>query len=349
MWGKPKLEEPLLEAPAPAVKPSGPKRLTGAERMQQYLEASALSADTVNPEAGKYLRLATPVLTATVSALMYIAPFYMWLYSKAYQLYCVAPTNVLQLVFGAALCFYGGTFVASIAAIEAFRQMGWQRCLEDVHVLMAEASLVTDANAKDDQKDDDGDGIADVDQISPAALAQRKSKLVMMTIKDPRKVQAAVGSLWAAYLAVLATLRLQFAQTTAIALGIVEVLQFPLMRVLAPVVATAMGPDLKHWVETVVDTGIKVVAVIVAWYVQMIISAFYSAVRGGRLFADGLVSIVHDRGWERQLEKLPFVKKPFHPDTSYLDEAVGYSLATVGFVMQVPPSHMLQPLLPRTA
>ena len=61
------------------------------------------------------------------------------------------------------------------------------------------------------------------------------------------------------------------------------------------------------------------------------------------------MSIIYERGWAVYVEKLPFVKKPFHPDTSYLDEAVGYSLATVGFVMQVPPSHMLQPLLPRTA
>ena len=93
-------------------------------------------------------------------------------------------------------------------------------------------------------------------------VAVQVSAVEVESVAAPRKVQAAVGSLWAAYLAVLATLRLQFAQTTAIALGIVEVLQFPLMRVLAPVVATAMGPDLKHWVETVVDTGIKVVAVI---------------------------------------------------------------------------------------
>lgn len=78
----------------------------------------------------------------------------------------------------------------------------------------------------------------------------------------------AVGSLWAAYLAVLATLKLQFAQawprlpqsasvlaclreivlihlqTTAIALGIVEVIELPVVRVLAPILAQVLA--LKH-------------------------------------------------------------------------------------------------------
>jgi hypothetical protein len=41
----------------------------------------------------------------------------------------------------------------------------------------------------------------------------------MRTVKEPDKLQSAVGGLWSAYLAVLATLRLEFARVAALALG----------------------------------------------------------------------------------------------------------------------------------
>ena len=45
-----------------------------------------------------------------------------------------------------------------------------------------------------------------------AELAQRKVYLLMTTIQQPGRLESAVGSLWSAYVAVLATLSLQFAR-----------------------------------------------------------------------------------------------------------------------------------------
>ena len=55
----------------------------------------------------------------------------------------------------------------------------------------------------------------------------------------------------------------------------------------------------------------------------MIISAVYSALRGGRMFALALVELVKEKGWSEHVEKLPGVAKPFDPETTYLDEVVG--------------------------
>ena len=52
----------------------------------------------------------------------------------------------------------------------------------------------------------------------------------------------------------------------------------------------------------------------------MIISAFYSGLRGGRMFALALCEVVLERDWGSYVERLPGVASPFHPDTSYLDE-----------------------------
>ena len=200
----------------------------------RYLSAHRVFPPSTRDRAvAQVLRALSPVLTVLVQILVLIAPVYMWLYGQVFRLYKAAPTNVLQMVFGAALCFFGGTFTASIAAIEAFRQMGFKRTLEDLHEVMqvyalvqvwarlapraraesphstalpdgsrrANLSLVAQAaSVKDDAVDANADGIADVDQIPPAELAKRKLKLALVTVKEPAKLQMALGSLWAAYL-----------------------------------------------------------------------------------------------------------------------------------------------------
>ena len=64
----------------------------------------------------------------------------------------------------------------------------------------------------------------------------------------------------------------------------------------------------------------------------MIISAFYSGLRGGKIFATALFSLLDERGC---LEWLGAEGKPFDHDESHLDELVGYTLAAVGFIWQI--------------
>jgi len=141
-------------------------------------------------------------------------------------------------------------------------------------------------------------------------------------------------------MAVLATLRFQFAQIIALALGAADVMKFPVTRVLTPFLAWALGPDLKQWIGTIIDVLIKFVVMVFAFYVQMVISAFYSGLRGGNMFATGLFNVLSERGI---LEKFPncLVKKPFNPNESYLDEAIAYPLFAAGFYWQVTSNFML--------
>ena len=229
-----------------------------------------------------------------------VAPIYKKFYTEAYKIYVQLPMNVLTMIFGAALCFFGGTYVASIAAIEAFRQLGWQKVVTEVTVVREQLQIVYAASAEDDKVDEDGDGVADVDQLEATELAQRKIVVAMKAVTEPNRLQEAFGALFASYLAVLATLRLEFARTTAFALGIVEMAKFPIIRILGPMVAATLGEDLAHWTQTIVETTLTFFAVIFAWWLQMIISAFYSGIRGGKMFADGLIACSSRRtSWRR--------------------------------------------------
>lgn len=63
----------------------------------------------------------------------------------------------------------------------------------------------------------------------------------------------------------------------------------------------------------------------------MIISAFYSGLRGGRIFADSLIELLTEKGL---MDKVPGISIPFDPNESVLDEVIGYTLAALGFGFQ---------------
>ncbi|CAE7223417.1 ARF1, partial [Symbiodinium pilosum] len=188
------------------------------------------------------------------------------------------------------------------------------------------------AHDQDEQVDANKDGIRDVEAMTGQELVAHKSKLALLSIKDPKRLQSAVGNLWSAWLAVVATLSLKFAQTTAYALAIAEMLKFPVTRYTAPVLAYALGPDLVKWVDVIIDSMLKAILILVMWTFAKMRAAFYSGLRGGQLFGEAVVKICQKWGLT---DSLPFVQKPFNAEESYLDEAIGYPLALVGFYFQL--------------
>jgi len=90
-------------------------------------------------------------------------------------------------------------------------------------------------------------------------------------------------------------------------------------------------------VDPIIDTTLKVICILLVWWIEKIRSALYSGVRGGQLFAQALITWADENGW---MNKVPdfIAKKPFNADESYLDEAVGYTVAAIGFYWQV--SHL---------
>merc|ERR1719221_1678710 len=77
---------------------------------------------------------------------------------------------------------------------------------------------------------------------------------------------------------------------------------------------------------------------------QKIISAFYSGLRGGRLFAEGLINILTERGI---MDMCPdcIATKPFDPDVSYLDEFIAYPLFAAGYYFQFTMGFPMTPFL----
>jgi len=180
------------------------------------------------------------------------------------------------------------------------------------------------ANEADNKKDDDGNGVADVDEITPSELLQRKASLFAISVKDPNKLSIAVGGLYTAWLAVQGTLRVEFARTITLGISMAETATPMALKLGVPVLAHLLPPKYHHWIPALIKNFVRGVAVSIAWRLQVVQSAVQSALRGGLMFARSLMKWANSKGYI-QLDQ----------NDTYADEVAGYTVAAFGFYCQL--------------
>merc|ERR1712061_57312 len=111
-----------------------------------------------------------------------------------------------------------------------------------------------------------------------------------------------------------------------IALGasIGDVLRRPALRYGAPLLKKLIPEDYQKWVTPGIKVACKAVAVSIAWFLQRILSAFHSAIRGGEIAGKGIVFYLNKAGFIKVTD-----------DETYADEVAGAVIAFLGFAWQV--------------
>jgi hypothetical protein len=237
----------------------------------------------------------SPAIEMAVKGINIVGPYYLIAYRKIYDLYLMAAphADIMDAVTGFGLCFAGGNYCTLIAAYEAFRLCGWDNTQKCIGIIMEDFEKIKEANDKDNMRDDDNDGIADVDQISGKDLASRKIKMAAIAVKDPQRLNEAMVGVYTAWLGVVATLKLQFARTIAIGVNIGSMLKMPVSRVAAPALAQALDKEYHRYIPLIISYTIHTVAITIAWWIQRVISAFFSGLKGGILCARYVDSCCH--------------------------------------------------------
>jgi len=145
-------------------------------------------------------------------------------------------------LFGFAMCFFGGHYFLTFAAIEAYRVFGWSQTIENLRIIYANYLVVLEASRKDDEIDEDGDGVADVKQISKKKLFTRKLALVLKAC-NPHEVSLALSGLWTGFIGVVATLRIQFAQTITMGASLADIFNEYLTKYLLPILRAVVPAE----------------------------------------------------------------------------------------------------------
>lgn len=229
--------------------------------------------------------------------------------------------EVFKIITGFAMMFFGGFFITTVATYEAIIQGGQERFATNMTLLAEQFNNIKEENEKDDEEDLDGDGIADVLQISAEQYTMRKMMVVFRAC-DPMIVQEAMHSLYTMFIAVVATLRLQFARTISLGASLGEQIGKPYVKYAIPQIKEYTPEELHKWLEPVGLYVWRVVGIMIAFQVQRIISTVHTGVKGARVFVEGLTELAERNGYGYLTE-------------GYFDEALAVILAVAGIYLQL--------------
>lgn len=186
-------------------KPEATVEMTTEQRVKKYLTAfteSKMCPVQVQPHLVKF----TPQIAKACQALTDLIPYVELAYQKIMELWeklrPYKPELLLPSLIGFIMCFFGGSFLTLIAAVEAFRMCGYETVVNSVKILHQDFVKVTEEMKKDDKKDDNNDGVADVNQISNQELVTRKAMLFLRTV-EPIRITTALAAINAGFLAVI--------------------------------------------------------------------------------------------------------------------------------------------------
>jgi hypothetical protein len=172
----------------------------------------SLAIDNSPKQVQPYLKKVSPVVLQLIDLIEKLTPIVEKLYAKAMELWVkiepYKPHLLAPAFMGFIMCFFGGSFLTLIAAVEAFNMCGYESTLACINMLVEDFKIVIAENKKDDKEDKDGDGVADVMQVSNTKLLTRKTLLLLKVI-DPNRITLALSGITAGGMAVVAALKLR--------------------------------------------------------------------------------------------------------------------------------------------
>jgi len=306
----------------PAKAPESAASAANKSDAERYAKLIIGLSDKAPEKTRPYIVKAAPIVGMAAVYIRIAIPHIVKFYSMVVEQIAKLPLGLMRALVGFCMCFFGGVFPGTIAAYEAWSLCGGKEAVASLQELYGEFEKVMEANKKDEADDKDGDGKPDIDALDPKELVIHKTKLVLQTV-DPTKVSKQVSLLYTGWIGVLATLKIKFAKTVTLGVAIGEKLYGPTEHYVQPIVTKMVEEEYQQWVPVVLKWMCKAVAVSIAWWIQRVISAFHSCIKGGLMFGRELVHYMHEKGYVQ-----------FDIDDTYIDEGIGWGIAVVGLLTQ---------------
>eukprot|EP00754_Rhynchopus_humris_P040392 Rhum_TRINITY_DN23434_c0_g1::Rhum_TRINITY_DN23434_c0_g1_i1::g.177901::m.177901 len=225
-----------------------------------------------------------PILMAIFQLVDLVIPYVPKVWGLMKQAYtAVLPFwDEFAVFWGVVLTFFGGSFMMTVTTVEAFRLVGqekivkaWYKIADDVERLWVEVKK---------ERKRDGD------------VTAKEWLNLALTCANPEDCREAFTGFYSGAGAVLACLRMQFAQVIALGASCGQVLEEHLgAEHITPTLKALVPEDNWKWVPTLQQIVCKLPAIIVAWILQRVIVAFHSATRGGSILGNACLGFLHKR------------------------------------------------------
>ena len=127
--------------------------------------------------------------------------------------------------------------------------------------------------------------------------------LLSMTCKHydvillPRHLTSPSYLILLGFVAVIATLKLQFAKTITLGSSISKGLETHLQPLLLPTMKSLLPRRHRKWAQLALSLSFKSIAISIAWSIRRVISCYHSAIRGGLLCSKNILSYLRCMGY----------------------------------------------------
>lgn len=115
---------------------------------------------------------------------------------------------------------------------------------------------------------------------------------MFLKVTDPVKLQEALAGVMAGATAVIATLRLEFAQTITLGVSLADMFTKAADKFVRPTLEKVIPEEHHKWIPMLISYSCRAVAVHIAWWCQRIISAIHSALRGSDMLLHGIFALL---------------------------------------------------------
>mmetsp|Transcript_10593 Transcript_10593/g.33857 ORF Transcript_10593/g.33857 Transcript_10593/m.33857 type:complete len:348 (+) Transcript_10593:102-1145(+) len=228
-----------------------------------------------------------------------------------------------RVVWGLCLVLYGSLYPLTMTTYEVMAQGGLSTTYKAACALKAQLTAAWKADEEDNARDADGDGTADVEELSCGELAARKTHLALSST-DPDSLDEGVSGIYSTFFSVLGALKPD-AQTLVLGNGMaIQVEKLVQASPLPGQLKKCMSADVQKWAPHFVTYLTRILVIVSTFLLNGRAIVAYPAVRGGLWFSRGLMDILLDRDLVSRAAK-----------DSFCDEIAGWTLAGFGFWFQV--------------
>ncbi len=248
------------------------------------------------------------------------------------------PEYLVGIFFGFLFCFFGSFFFTTIAAFEAFRLFGLERLLNSLGQIKQDLRQIRHSSRRfskiiEENREKSNylsEKFGDIDRVDKKRSLILQSAFATMAAVNPHELAQAIFVLNAAFLAVIATLKIRFAKTVTLGNSISNLLQKPLLSVAEPILEAVIPQEISSWGHFILLTLLKIIAISLAWTIERLFASVHSATRGGLFMSRNLVNFLL-----AQAETSSTTKDFVQTYREWIVNVVGGLLALLGLYFQL--------------
>lgn len=317
-----------------------------------------------NSKIGEILNKLKPIFDFIALIINIIVPVIVFIITSILKIINLIPSDFIYAFTGLVIAFFGGIFSVTLSAVEAFYESAYdivtkngtyiyrefkllkyksneqeKKIMEKESISFSSRNSMRQSTSKDrdtrqvnlnteesvnDNNNNDLKGTNTEGEIQVSSPVTQKISFFFANCGNPVMFMDMLYGIANAFFAVVAVLKVDIAKNIALGISIGENIRKPAAYYLAPILGTILNTKYHKWIAALINLICKSIAIIFAIFLEEAVSMVQTSIRGGLMFSR---SILHF------LNKMKIIK--FREDDTYLDEYLGWAVASLGLYFQI--------------